>query len=181
MAHAQSGATPNGPSAPDLSVTYNTMFANAGPAQCGCFRLNGGTMELGLPNTAHWGAVVNLSGETTGSVNQGSTGLSLITYTAGVRYTPTIGRFRIFSHALVGGARGFDSYFPNSPNSNAATGFALIAGGGLDVNTRKKVSFRIVQVDYLFTDLPNSINNRQNNILLGAGVLFHLPSRFSLH
>jgi hypothetical protein len=185
MAHAQiglqTGAKPTGPAAPDLAFTYNTFFTNAGPGQCGCFRMSGGSVQFGMPNTPHWSVVVDLAGETTGSVNQSATGLSLISYTVGERYSQTIGRTRIFTQALAGGARGFYSYFPNAANSSSATGFALLAGGGLDVHVSKSVALRVVQLDYLFTNLPNSTNDRQNNIRLGAGILFHMPSRQDVH
>jgi len=181
VAHAQTGAKPTGLTAPDLSFTYNAFFANAGPSQCGCFRMYGASMQLALPNTPHWSAVVDLGGETTGSVNRGVTGLSLMSYTAGERYSQTVGHTRLFAQALAGGVRGFNSYFPNAANTSAATGFALLAGGGIDLHLSNKVAIRLVQADYMFTDLPNSINNRQNNIRLGAGVLFRIPSRTEVH
>lgn len=162
---------------PDLALTYSSVLANAGPAQCGCFHLSGGTAQLLFPFSSHWAAVGDLSGATTASVNGGATGLSLLTYTGGLRYRVPASRLRPFAEALIGGAQGFNSYFPGAGKVYSATGFALLAGGGVDLNLSSGFALRLAQADFLHTNLPNGTNNRQNNTRLSAGFVL----RFGQH
>jgi hypothetical protein len=37
----------------------------------------------------------------------------------------------------------------------------------------KSISVRILQPDYLHTDLPNNTSNWQNNLRIGAGLTLH--------
>jgi outer membrane immunogenic protein len=32
---------------------------------------------------------------------------------------------------------------------------------------------RVIQLDYYLTEFTNATNNRQNNVLVGAGIVFH--------
>ena len=171
MAHAQRLET----RAADLAITYTSVLANAGPNQCGCFHLSGGTAQVGIPLNPRWSVLADLSGSTAGSVNGGRTGLSLLTYTGGLRYRVAKARVHPFIEALAGGSYGFNSYFPNAANSASASGFAILAGGGLDLRLSRRVELRPLQADYLLTSLPNSTNNRQNNTRLSAGLLIRFP------
>jgi hypothetical protein len=151
---------------------YTSLRTNANPGQCGCFFMSGGTSELDLPASNHWSVVGDVSGASVGSVNGSNTGLAFITYTSGPRYTQRFGRFSTFAHALVGGTHGFSSYFPNKGAS--ADAVAFLTGGGLDLRVGDVLSLRPFQADYLYTGLPNSTVNRQNNLRLSAGVLLRL-------
>jgi hypothetical protein len=51
----------------------------------------------------------------------------------------------------------------------------LDLGAGADVPLNKRISARILQLDYLRTTLPNNTTNWQNNLRIGAG----LTLRFS--
>jgi hypothetical protein len=51
-----------------------------------------------------------------------------------------------------------------------------VAGGGLDLNLGQ-VSVRVFQADYFFTHFLNGTNDRQNNLRLAFGVVFHFGSR----
>jgi hypothetical protein len=37
----------------------------------------------------------------------------------------------------------------------------------------RHVSLRVIQANWLRTQMPNATTNVQNNLLLGAGVVFH--------
>ena len=55
------------------------------------------------------------------------------------------------------------------------TAFAMTAGGGLDIQFSKHVSFRPIQLEYLLTRLPHyrgGHDNSQNNLRYSAGVNF---------
>jgi outer membrane protein with beta-barrel domain len=49
------------------------------------------------------------------------------------------------------------------------TGFALVAGGGLDIRINRRVDIRVVQLDYAPTRLGGGW---QHNVRLGGGIVF---------
>jgi hypothetical protein len=51
--------------------------------------------------------------------------------------------------------------------------FALRLGGGVDVPVSPRFAVRVIQLDYYLTEFTNATNNRQNNLLVGAGIVFH--------
>ena len=52
------------------------------------------------------------------------------------------------------------------------TSYAYTLGGGVDIAVSKHVWIRAVQADYFYSELRNLQGNRQNQVRLGAGVLF---------
>lgn len=159
----------------EIAIDYSYLGANESPGQCGCFALNGGSAETAFHLYRWFSAVADLTGERSGDVNNGSQGLSLVTFTAGPRATYRVGHYAPFAQALFGGAHGFDSYFPvTGKSTGAASGLAMIAGGGLDIRTNSHLAIRAVQADYLYTQLPNGTDNRQNNLRLSAGLVLRL-------
>lgn len=155
---------------------YSYLRANQGPGQCGCFNMNGGSTEVAFHTYRWFSAVADLTGERAGSVNGGPHGLSLVSFTGGPRFTyPIHHRYAPFVQSLVGAVHGFDSYFPvTSGSTGAASSFALLAGGGLDIHMKSWLAIRPIQADYFLTQLPNGSNNRQNNLRLTVGVVFRL-------
>ena len=68
---------------------------------------------------------------------------------------------------------------PNGPISariNASnTGFAMFAGGGLDIKVSKHMAFRPIGADYYLTRLPSLLTgntSNRNNFRYSAGVNF---------
>ena len=160
----------------EISFAYSYMHANQGPGQCNCFTMNGGSTEAAIHAYRWLSGVADLTGERTGSINGGAHGLSLASFTVGPRFTyPIHHRYAPFAQTLVGAAHGFDSYFPVTSGSTSATnGFALMAGGGLDIRFGSYWAIRPIQADYFFTRIPNGVNNRQNNFRLSAGFVLRI-------
>jgi opacity protein-like surface antigen len=77
--------------------------------------------------------------------------------------------FTPFLHGLVGVNRISTSAAGVSGSDSA---FAMAFGGGLDVKAARRVSARLIQVDYLFTKHGTAMH--QNNIRVSAGVVFQL-------
>ena len=87
-------------------------------------------------------------------------------------------RFQPFGQALFGGVHGFDGYFPAPVGklpTSYDTSFAYTVGGGLDIAVSKHVWIRAVQADYFYSELRNLQGDRQNQLRIGAGVLFRGP------
>jgi hypothetical protein len=106
---------------------------------------------------------------------------SLYSYMGGVQIKDSEGKAKLksFFHVLAGGATLTQKLRGDCPNdvlsfcdsfNFSQTGFALAAGGGLDVKASKRISIRIIQADYnpLFLG-----GDTINNFRLGAGIVFH--------
>jgi outer membrane immunogenic protein len=157
----------------EVSFAYSYIRANANPGQCGCFNMNGGNAEEALHFYRGFSAVADFTGESTANVNNGGRGLSLVSFTAGPRFTFVFHRkFAPFAQGLFGAVHGFNSYFPvaSGPTGNA-TDFAMIAGGGFDIRIARHIAIRPIEADYFLTRLPNGVNGAQNNLRLSAGIV----------
>lgn len=81
----------------------------------------------------------------------------------------------VFWSREFGVANGFSGVYPQAGGAiDAAGGFAFEAGGGVDYHLNHAFSLRLIQADWLRTQLPNGATNVQNNFLLGAGVVWHI-------
>jgi outer membrane immunogenic protein len=180
---AQQAATPASevstakPAPLEVSYSYDYARANAGPGQCGCFTMNGGSLEVAVHAYRRLSVVADLGGEWAGSMGAATgTGLSMSTLTVGPRYSQhfsgkRLARYTPFVQGLVGGARGFGSIFPGAGGvQGSATSLAVLTGGGVDVRMNKYLALRPIQADYLMTQMPNNANNQQNLLRLGAGM-----------
>jgi peptidoglycan-associated lipoprotein len=155
------------------------MVGNAPPGECGCFVLNGGSSEELFHVWKSIAAVTQVTGSRAGSVPQSQQGLSLLTYMAGPRYSLLAAhRLTIYGQFLVGGAHGFDSYFPKDDmrSSGAANSLAFAPGGGVEIGVRDWLSVRVVEAEFLATRLPNNVNQHQNNLRASSGVVFRFSS-----
>jgi peptidoglycan-associated lipoprotein len=162
----------------DAAATYQWVHSNAGPGQCGCFSLNGGGISASWNVRGPWSVVADFSSQVaTGAPTVGSS-LTLTSALGGARFelprlrrTWIHGAHRVqpFAQVLVGashaggGAAGL---------GDATIRFATRAGGGVDVPVSRRFSVR-GQIDYFATTFANATNDHQNNLLIGAGVVYH--------
>jgi outer membrane immunogenic protein len=160
----------------EIALNYSYARSNAAPGQCGCFNMNGGNSEVAFHAFRALSVVADLTGERAATI--GATpggGLSLVAFTVGPRLSHRFsgGKFTLFVQGLVGVAHGFDGLFPDSSSSltGAATGQAVLAGGGLDLSINRHLTIRAIQADYLRTQLPNGQGNEQNLLRAGAGIV----------
>jgi hypothetical protein len=170
--HAQSNTL-------EVNLRYSTTAANAPPGSCGCFFLQGAAIDASVPVLTRLRAVVEIGGSTISHVPASTRGLSEITLLAGPRYSLPTHRMRLNAQALFGAVRGFDSDFIVATNTHTdtSTNFAMAIGGSVETPITQSTLLRPIQIDYLQTSLPNGIDNRQQNIRIGAGLTFriHLP------
>jgi outer membrane immunogenic protein len=177
VATAMGQATPTPPVASgDVVLTYHWVRTNAQPGDCGCFDLNGGGASGSWNFNPQWAAVAEISGEYAGSVPSTGNSLTLISYMAGTRYRVPQPWLRgqhgpqLFAQLLLGAAHAGGGI---AGAGDGAVAFATRMGGGIDLPMRSHFAVRIIQADYDLTRFKNSINDHQNNLLLGAGVVFH--------
>jgi hypothetical protein len=72
----------------------------------------------------------------------------------------------------LGAVRGFNSVFPASSSSSAA-GFVFELGAGSEVQLSPKFSARLLELDFMRTNLPNNVNDWQNHLKISTGIIYH--------
>lgn len=165
----------------DLAVTYSAQRDTT--TSGGNFWMSGGSAELNATFYHGVGIKADVTGAHTGNISSSGVGLTLITATFGPTYTWTPPwhaasqrQWRFFGESLLGVANGMDSIFPDpAGGSSDAESMALQVGGGADLMLSRHFAVRLIQADWLRTQLPNGAANVQNNLQLGAGLVFRLP------
>jgi peptidoglycan-associated lipoprotein len=162
----------------EVAVTYDWVHTNAPPADCGCFSMNGGSGSFAYRFTPSFSVVGEAGAVTNGNVNKSGLGLTLADFLGGGRYTMrNRSRLKPFGEVLVGVAHTSGSLSPDSIGVGSATAFAMETGGGVDVKLSPHFALRAVQADYLLTLFSNRINDHQNNVRLGAGVVLYFGGK----
>ncbi|WP_263409942.1 porin family protein [Terriglobus tenax] len=156
----------------DLGVTYlaqRSIKANTTQS----FWMQGGSIELGANLYKGFGIAADVSGGHTNSIGSSGVPLALVTATFGPRYRWHSNRkLSLYGQALIGQAYGFNSLFPNTFGAKSdENSFALQLNGGVDYALTRHTSLRLLDAGWLRTQLPNSTNNVQNTLRLGAGVV----------
>jgi hypothetical protein len=172
----------------DLAASYTTERAKIASADCGCFWLQGGSVNGAITLFHGLGVAVNFTGEHSSDIAPG-VDLSKLALMAGPRYTLRTSRWTnrflhanhgtsIFGEALFGRVYGFNSIFPTSTGlTGSANSFSMQVGGGLDVALARGFGLRALEVDYVRTTLPNNVSNTQNDLRLSFGVSYRLHIR----
>jgi outer membrane immunogenic protein len=165
----------------DASVTAGALRANAPVGGCGCFWMAGGTGEISYPVWRNFSALAEVAGHSTGSVPGFNVGLSLVSGMGGVRMRwPTHTRFQPFAQVLFGGVHGFNSYFPAPVGklpTSYDTSYAMAVGGGLDIAVSRHIWIRALKADYNYSSLRNLQGDNQNQLRIGAGIVFRSGER----
>ena len=84
-------------------------------------------------------------------------------------YFPAHGRVSPYVQALFGGERASASV--SGLGSASTTAFAMAFGGGADIAVSRHISFRAIQVDYLYTHFGGA---SQNNMRLQSGLVWRI-------
>ena len=165
-----------GLSAADLALTFTTERNHVTPSTSGGFWLHGGSLDGGMVFFHGLGAAANMTIERAGGIAPGVS-LSKVSIMAGPRYTLRLGakhENRLFIESLFGGAFALNSVFPTSTGiTTNADSFSLQIGGGWDLAIAKNVAIRVLEADYVRTDLPNNGTNTQDYLRLAFGVSYH--------
>jgi hypothetical protein len=137
--------------------------------------MQGGSADVALETSRHLGVVANVAGNYSGGKNGGSP-VGTVTVTIGPRYSWTSGRSRIFVEGMLGMAHGFSGTYPSPAGASSSWyTFASEMGGGFDLQIKHHLSLRLLDAHYVRTTFPNSTTNVQNNLRLGAGIVFRIP------
>jgi hypothetical protein len=77
-----------------------------------------------------------------------------------------------YGEALLGGAKE-DVNIDFVINRNA---FGVLAGGGVTTQLKHRFGLTIVEGDWIYTRIPNAVNNRQNDIRVTTGITYHFSN-----
>jgi hypothetical protein len=161
----------------DAAVVFNPLIANVvGDADNG-FWMQGGSIQVHARFWRGLGIVGDVAGMHTASTSGSNVGLDMVTTTFGPRYTwvPARGHYSIFGQALAGEAYGLNSVFPSASGAkDSANSLAVYLGGGVNLHLRGHIGLRLLEADWLRTEMPNSTTNVQNNLRVGAGIVIWL-------
>jgi outer membrane immunogenic protein len=164
----------------DAALTYDWVRTNAEPGECGCFGLNGGGISGSAEFRPRWSVVAEITAEHTGSAPVADNSLTLSSYQGGVRYgTPQpwmkgAHALQPFVQTLFGVAHSSGGV---AGAANGNTMFAFRVGGGIDLPINRHFAVRVIQADYYLTVAKNGVNDRQNNLLLAAGIVYRWSRR----
>ena len=138
------------------------------------FWVQGGSLQMQARLGSRLGLVTDARSFYTSNINSTGVGLTLITATAGPRYTLPISRnLSVFGQVLFGRAMAFNGLFPNGTHlETSANSFALLTGGGLEMRLTDRISLRAIEANRMRTHLPNGATNDQNALLLGGGIVY---------
>ncbi|MGA7339662.1 MAG: OmpA family protein [Terracidiphilus sp.] len=184
---AVTGWAQHSPSAPkqsnvstDLGITYDAERAKLAPSNCGCFWLQGGGVDGAVTFWKGFGIAATFTGDHASNVTPG-VDINKISFMAGPRYTYTSWdtsgekpRFQIYGQGLFGGVHAFDGVFPATGGTvPTADSLAIQAGGGFNIYLTRHIGVRVAEASYVRTRLPNNGNDTQNDLRLGAGLVYH--------
>ncbi len=155
----------------EFGANYNYFHANAPPGQCGCFSLNGGSATVVYNITSRWAGVADLTLGHASNVNNSGQNITIFDYLFGPRYTRRMSsRYVPYGQIMLGGARE-DVNFEFTINRNA---FAVLAGGGVTTQLKRRFGLTLGEVDWIYSRIPNAVNNRQNDLRIITGITYHL-------
>ena len=170
----------------DVAVTYVAERGKIAPSDCGCFWLQGGSLDTALTFYRGLGVAANLTGGHNDDIASGVE-LDKVAFMLGPRYTVRasdwwhrgtpgmMGGAAIFGEGLIGGVHSFNTVVPTAAGTaGAASSFAFQVGGGVDVPLGKRLGIRLVEADFVRSTLPNGGNDVQHDLRLAAGISFHL-------
>ena len=136
--------------------------------------MNGGGGNLVINMPRGLSLVADLQATHANNINGSTQSITVLDYLFGPRYSYRTGsRFTPYVQVLLGGSEEFSNYGPLA-NGNA---FAVSGGGGVSRVMRPHFAWNIVEVDYVYSQLPNAVNDHQNDLRVTTGLTFRIGPR----
>jgi hypothetical protein len=121
--------------------------------------------------------VVDVNGESSSNIEAG-VNLTQFSVMGGARYTFRIGAQKphaadLYGEVLGGEVFASNSLFPGPTNTaTSANSVAIQAGGGANIRLTRSIALRLVEADFITTQLPNATNQRQYDVRFSNGIVF---------
>ncbi|HEX4156376.1 MAG TPA: hypothetical protein VHY48_12255 [Acidobacteriaceae bacterium] len=168
----------------DFSMTYTQESARfVGQAPNPYFYLRGATVELGYSLWKGFGATVGGTG-LAGTNLRGSIDIHQVSLLVGPRYTWNIGHITpttwdrkggIFAEGKFGYTFASSGQYPShGVLTSSSSALDLEAGGGVNFHVYHRFDLRLIEGDFVRTQLPNGSTNVQNSFRIASGINFHI-------
>ena len=166
-----------------IGLTYNAERAKTTSSSgCNCFWFQGAAADANWRLWNNLGIAAQFSGGRASSVSPG-VDISKFDFLFGPRYTwhPPIWEHHkphsaIFGEFLLGGTHAFNTIIPTTSGlSGSATAFAFQTGVGANLWLTPRFGLRVLQLDYVYSQLPNGGNSRQDDLRIATGVIWRIP------
>jgi outer membrane immunogenic protein len=168
------GLGPGQTSAIDLEFHYAYFHANAPPAECGCFSMNGGGANLVINMPRGFSLVTDVTAAHASKIDGTEQNISILNFLGGLRYSyRSTKRFTPYAQVLLGGSEEFS----NEAFIGDKTAFAVSGGGGISRVLNRHFSWTIVEADYAYSRLPNAKNDVQNDLRVSTGIVCRVGPR----
>ena len=163
----------------EVGGEYSFVNTNAPPGGCGCFSMNGGTGWFAYNLFPNLAVIGEIGGEYASNIDHTSADLTLTSFLGGARYSRRgFKEMAPFGQLLLGGAHASGALTPTSSGqSSSANAFAMVAGGGMDLEMSRHWKVRLIEVDYFLTRFDNGSNDHQNNLRVSLGVAYRFGGR----
>jgi len=150
------------------------FHANAPPSGCGCFSLNGGVGRIAINATHGISFVVDLTGVHASQVNGTAQHITIFDYLVGPRYSyRSRSRYTPYVQGLLGGS----TEDTNTVNLQNTSAFAVSGGVGVNTLLSRRWAWNIIEVDYVYSRLPNGVNSYQSDFRASSSLLFRFGPR----
>jgi outer membrane immunogenic protein len=158
----------------EVSLGYTYLRSNAPPGGCGCFSMNGGTLQVVAPIPRRFTVVGNASVVTQKNVDGTNTSLTLGSIVGGFRYRRIYGKWEPFGEVMAGRSEATGGFRKIGITPGGGPwAFTGLIGGGLDRRISPRWAVRLFNVDYYPTTFMNHTDDHENNLKVTAGVVFH--------
>jgi outer membrane immunogenic protein len=165
----------------DLAVVYNAERGRVVSADCGCFWLQGLGLNANVGLWHGWGIAADMNGGRASNIAP-DVSLAKINYFFGPRYMLSLPRWKdarespsLFGEFLLGGVHAFDTVIPSAGAvKNSANALAFQAGGGATAWFAPHLGVRVIELDYIYSQLPNASSSRQNDFRIATGIVWRI-------
>ncbi len=166
----------------ELGATFSYVRGNAPPGVCGCFSMYGGGGWLGYNIISSLAVVGEVSSARTSKIGGNPAGLTLTSFVLGPQYSwHHANRTVPFAELLMGGAHASGALTSGTTGlTGSENALAMTFGGGVDIQLKSRVTLRALQVDYFLAGFANGSKNNQNNVRIGASIVFNLWQKHRL-
>lgn len=164
-----------------VGVTYSAERAKTVNSSCHCFWLQGGAADVTWSAWRNLGITAEINGGHASNIGPG-VDLSKIDFLVGPRYTWQPAAWEthkrplsFFGEFLLGTTHAFDTVIPTSSGvTGSANSFALQTGVGSNLWLTPHLGWRVMELDYGYSQLPNTASDTQNEFRIATGIVLRL-------
>jgi hypothetical protein len=169
----------------DFGMTYTQERSNfvANTVTPEFFYLRGASVDLGYSLWRGFG--ISGSGIGLAGTNlNGNIDIHHVQFLIGPRYTYNLGHITptawnrkggIFVEGKIGYTFATAGQYPvNGVLEDHASALTYAGGGGINLHIYHRFDLRLIEADYVRTQLPNGSDNVQNTLRLASGINFHI-------